>query len=225
MGLVEDEPGEPRVWEKPQRTRPKGFTDDEAKAILTASLRDPETLGRMAEHNKQAVRWVPWICAYTGARVGEITQLRREDLIVEYGICCLRITPEAGTVKGGGYRTVPVHSHLIEQGLVEFIVSRPEGPIFFVPDADNDDPVKRASNAGKKVCKWVRKSAGVTDPRVQPNHGWRHRFKTLARDADMPHEYMNAIQGHAGGKAADDYGENTMKALYREIQKLPRNAL
>ncbi|MEC5293197.1 hypothetical protein, partial [Aurantimonas sp. C2-3-R2] len=25
-------------------------------------------------------RWVPWICAYTGARVNEITQLRRQDI-------------------------------------------------------------------------------------------------------------------------------------------------
>jgi integrase len=131
--------------------------------------------------------WSCWrICAYTGARVGEISQLRRQDLIVGYGIRCIRITPEAGTVKAGGYRTAPVHPHLVEQGLVEFIESRPEGPLFCLPKLENDDPVTRAGNVAKKVCKWVRETAGISDPRVQPNHGWRHRFKTLARDVDIP---------------------------------------
>lgn len=33
---------------------------------------------------------------------------------------------------------------------------------------------------------------------------------------------MDAIQGHADGSASAEYGENTMKALSREIRKLPR---
>jgi integrase len=41
----------------------------------------------------------PWICAYTGARVNEITQLRANDVVNVDGIDCIRITSEAGTVK------------------------------------------------------------------------------------------------------------------------------
>lgn len=65
---------------KPVRERPKGFTDNEAATILRCTLRDPSTLGGMSELNKLACRWVPWMCAYTGARAGEITQLRKERL-------------------------------------------------------------------------------------------------------------------------------------------------
>lgn len=207
---------------KPVRERPKGFTDDEAVAILRCTLRDPSTLGGISELNKLAIRWVPWMCAYTGARAGEITQLRREDFISEHGIECVRISPEAGTVKTRKYRLVPLHPHLIEMGLLDFVRSRPTGPLFYRPSGRKTRPGYNPwDSVTGKVSEWVRKVAKVKDPRVQPNHGWRHRFKTIARDVDIPQRYMDAIQGHEDGSASADYGENTVKALYREIQKLP----
>ncbi len=203
--------------------RPKGFTDVEAETILQCAMRDPSTLGRMSDLNKLAIRWVPWICAYTGSRVGEITQLRREDFVEEFGIKCVRITPEAGTVKSKTYRLVPIHPHLIEMGLMEFVQSRPAGPIFYRPSGKKTRAGYHPWNSVTgKISDWVRDTAGVTDPRVQPNHGWRHRFKTIARDVDIAHRYMDALQGHKDGSASTDYGENTVKALYREILKMPR---
>jgi integrase len=207
------------------KTRPLGFTDAEAKQILLASLRDQSSLGEMEESNKMAIRWVPWICAYSGARVSEITQLRKEDLIEEYGIACLRITPEAGSVKTGQYRIVPLHPHLIEMGLPQFIRDHLPGPLFYSPKKVGEDTMSRAKSAGKKVGIWVREVAGVTDPKVWPNHGWRHRFKTIARDVDIPPEYSDTLTGHEDGRASSDYGETTVKALWREIQKLPRYKL
>ncbi|MBE2277772.1 MAG: hypothetical protein IAE87_15920, partial [Rhodobacteraceae bacterium] len=103
--------------QKAIRTRPKGFTDDEAMAILSCALRDPATLGRMAPMTKLAIRWTPWIGAYTGARITELTQLRKEDLVTDGGIPCLRITPDAGSVKTRTYRTAPVHPHLLDMGI------------------------------------------------------------------------------------------------------------
>ncbi len=208
---------------KEVRERPKGFTDDEAKTILQCALRDPSTLGGMSALNKLAIRWLPWICAYTGARAGEIAQLRREDFIEEFGIKCVRITPEAGTVKTGKYRVVPLHPHLIEMGLLKTIEAMPHGALFYRASTKETRPGYHPWNSVTgKVSTWVRATAGVKDPRVQPNHGWRHRFKTIARDVDIAQRYMDAIQGHEDGSASGDYGENTMKALNREILKLPR---
>ena len=205
------------------RERPKGFTDGEAKAILSCAMRDPSTFGGMTELNKLACRWVPWICAYTGARAGEITQLRREDFTEEYGIPFIKITPEAGSVKTGVYRMVPLHPHLIELGVLDMVRSRTSGPLFYVPNDRKRKPGHtQAASVRGKVSDWVRDAAKITDPRVQPNHAWRHRFKTIARDVDIAPRYMDAIQGHDDGSASTEYGENTMKALYREILKLPR---
>ena len=42
-------------------------------------------------------------------------------------------------------------------------------------------------------------------------------FKTVGRDQDIALEYPDAIQGHSDRRASSDYGEMSMKALYREI--------
>jgi integrase len=212
-------------FSKPTKSRPKGFTDDEAKAILSAALKDPQCFGRRSTENKRAIRWVPWICAFTGARVTEIAQLRTEDLLVEHGVLCLRITPEAGSVKTGNYRLAPVHPQLLELGLRELVLGLPAGPIFYstgIVRGKAADPVERAQSVGAKVGQWVRDFVGITDPNVQPNHAWRHRFKTVARDTKMDIEIRDAIQGHEDGRAASDYGEVSVNAMSEAVRTLPR---
>jgi len=69
---------------KKQRSREKGFTDDEAVVILrAASDHVPAVTDNAAtvEHPQTtaAKRWSPFLCAFTGARIAEITQLRKQD--------------------------------------------------------------------------------------------------------------------------------------------------
>jgi integrase len=81
------------------RTRSKGFSTDEAKALLRQAS---GYVASAREHTKTAAakRWAPWLCAYTGARVGEIVQLLKEDIrLTTDGLIIINITPEAGTVK------------------------------------------------------------------------------------------------------------------------------
>lgn len=200
---------------------PRGFTDDEAKAILSAAIKAPETLGKMAEDNKRAIRWGPWLCAYTGARITEMMQLRKQDVEMHKGIPCLRITPEAGSTKTGEERLVPIHPHLVEMGFLDFVRSRPDGPLFFTLKA-SDDPKTRAEHVGQKVWRWVRDVVGIKDERVQPNHAWRHRFKTEARRLSIERWIVDAIQGHADGSASSGYGEIPVEPLYDAIKKLAR---
>jgi hypothetical protein len=71
------------------------------------------------------------------------------------------------------------------------------------------------------IGKWVHHTVGIGSE-VQPNQGWRHRFKTIARDVGIPVEYIDAIQGHEDGRASTGYGETTVKALRREVERFPR---
>jgi hypothetical protein len=50
---------------KPTRLRSKGFTDGEARAILAAALAHKP--GKEHPRTGAAKRWVPWLCAFTGA--------------------------------------------------------------------------------------------------------------------------------------------------------------
>jgi integrase len=205
------------------KERPAGFTDDEADTILRMALVADTAEGREPELTKLAFKWVPWLCAYTGARGGEIAQLRGMDFIVEYGVQTIRITPEAGTVKTGEYRHVPLHPHLIELGILDMVKRRGDGPLFYTPNEDPREPnATQWGNLRAKVGEWVRHKVGIKDERLQPNHAWRHRFKTVAHDVGIDPRYIDVLQGHADGSASADYGERTARALGREIRKLPR---
>lgn len=214
MGIPDPTSGITIKTPKRKVTRERGFTDEEAKRILKAAKAGAGVSERMSEPMRRAIRWVPWICAHTGARVTEITQLRKEDLQTVDGIPVLRITPEAGSVKAGNYRSVPLHPQLVREGLLTMIESLPSGPIFRGKDAS-------AKGVSARVGEWVRSHAKITDPALQPNHAWRHRLKTVCRDHGMADEWADHLQGHANPRAAEGYGERTVKALYRELCKLP----
>jgi len=213
---------------KKQQGRPPGFTDEEAKMILALADRamlppedgskDPRT-----PHLKRVGRWVPWVLCYTGARVAEITQLRKEDVQEVDGIPFIRITPEAGSVKTGQYRDVPLHPHLVEMGFLDFVSASPDGPLFYDANADRRGTgITQAQWAGNELGRWLKTELGEAWPHVQPNHAWRHRFATLSRDIGITTEMRKAIQGHSHTDAAAGYGSYPVSALYREIKKLPR---
>jgi hypothetical protein len=54
------------------------------------------------------------------------------------------------------------------------------------------------------------------------SRAWRHRVSSVARFVAMPQDVRNIIQGHAGVKVADSYGETWPLVALREIEKLPR---
>lgn len=199
-------------------TRPKGFTDDEAKALLKAA--DARQQG--SEHRKTfaAKRWVPWLCAYTGARVGEMVQLRKQDVRKEGDLWVIHITPEAGTVKTDEARDVVLHEHLIAKGFPDFVRKSPDHYLFITPKA-TDGSIRGPWRTRKNdLIEAARET--VKDPRVAPNHGWRHRFKTVGMEAGIDHRVLDAIQGQQARTVAETYGDVTLKTRALAIAKFPR---
>lgn len=202
---------------KRTRLRPKGFTDAEARSILSASLSHQR--GQERPKTAAAKRWVPWLCAYTGARVGEIVQLRRQDVRHENGQWIITITPDAGTVKDKQAREVPLHEHLVELGFASFVTDASEGYLFVTPSADGDvlGPMQGVKN---RLTEFVREV--VTDKNVAPNHGWRHRFKTVGIEVGASERVLDAICGHAPRTVGAGYGDVTIRAKADAIAKFPR---
>jgi integrase len=210
---------------KKQRLRETdAFTAEEARMILKASLAITDTNGHFAA----ACRWVPWLCAYTGARAGEITQLRGMDVLKREGIDALRLTPEAGTIKTRAIRTIPIHEHLIAQGFLHFVQSRGNGPLFYNPesgprgDIDPTNPRRpRAVKTRERLAAWVR-SIGIDDPHVRPNHGWRHTFKQIAERYGISERISDEITGHAPLTVGRGYGRPTLPDMAAALEKFPR---
>lgn len=202
---------------KSKKLRSKGFTDDEAAKLLTAAhdYRKTDETPKTAA----AKRWVPWLCAYTGARLGEMAQLRKQDLRQDGDNWVITITPDAGTVKTDEARDVVLHQHLVDEGFVQFVKDAAAGHLFLKVGEEGEvrGPLRCLKN---RLAEFAR--VQVPDERVMPNHGWRHRFKTVARSAGIDSRIVDAIQGHAPRTAGDDYGDVTVAAMALAMAKFPR---
>lgn len=60
------------------------------------------------------------------------------------------ITPDAGTVKTGQYRDVPLHPQIIALGFADSLNSR-AGPLFYEP-ANGRDPITAARTVSNRVA-------------------------------------------------------------------------
>jgi len=206
------------------RTREKAFTPAEIKTILSAALQIQNPRTKM----EAAKRWLPWLCAYTGARAGEIAQLRGADCIEEDEVSAIRITPEAGTTKTRDARVVPLHEHLIAQGFLKFAKANGGGALFYredkTPPANTDatnPPKPRYAKVRERIAEWVRK-LGITDREVKPNHAWRHTFKQGCDRHGISERVSDAITGHAALTVGRGYGAPSLEDKAAGLKRFPR---
>jgi len=209
---------------KVQRSRERGYTTIEAVKVLkaTTSYVPPVTdnpANRESAAITSAKRWLPVLGAFTGARPVELAQLRKQDVREEGARWVIRISPDAGSVKAGGYRDVPLHPQLIELGFVAFVQGAKDGPLFHNGRKPERYLASARATAGR-VSQWLQKNE-LVPVGVQPSHGWRHRFKTVAREIGADPRVVDAIQGHAGKTAGDNYGDVSLPAKLRAVDAMP----
>jgi integrase len=202
----------------------KAFKPEEAQAILRASSAITSTKDAFP----RAKRWAMWLCAYSGARSGEITQLRGIDVTKRGGFYVMKLTPEAGPIKTSNARTVPLHEHLIAQGFIEFVRAQGDGPLFYNVRAAKDtqaDPLNPDQSPSIKtrgrLGYWVRE-LGITDPEVGPTHGWRHLFQQIADRVGIAEKISDRITGHAPASTGRRYGPATVEDMAEALKKFPR---
>lgn len=206
---------EPRKVAKRERT----FRDAEIVAILSAASaveEDPRNPTFAA-----ARRWCPWLAAYSGARIAELTHVEARDIRTEAGavVMDLRVT------KTGEPRTVPLHPHLLEQGFLAFVEASGAGPLFYDPKRHGKaSTTSPAELRGHKVAKWVREAVKL-DPDVDPNHGWRHTWKTRALGAGIEERLRDAVTGHRVVSVGRKYEAPSLTMLIEAMQRFPRYAL
>ena len=199
----------------------RGFDPEQALKILSATVATPSHL--MSAEMRAARRWVPWICAYTGARVNEITSLLPSDVQQIVGHWCFVLRPEI--TKGKRLRRVPVHKHLLDQKFMIYVEERRKlgKPLFY-------DPVRARGGKGanpqwhkvaERLGEWVRDTLKITD--VQPNHGWRHLWREIVRGTKMKPELCDYMCGHESKSGTGArYGKRKVPVLAKELALFPR---
>lgn len=198
------------------------FTADQ----ITAIIHSPLFTGFLAdgkEHlpgNKRADDWrywLPLICLFTGARIGEVAQLRVDDIYRDHGIWCVEFRHDEKTgqrTKSDKARMVALHSQLLAIGLLAFV----------------DRQKKRATCDGNKQLfaqleRGVREQYGdmpsawwrdyLTSIGVKPrdgggfgSHSFRHTMADQLRvEGHMDHEIGPIILGHAVSSVTGGYGQ------------------
>ncbi|WP_164778033.1 tyrosine-type recombinase/integrase [Mesorhizobium sp. M7A.F.Ca.US.006.01.1.1] len=186
-----------------------------------------EEVGRLlsiAEHKgTPRRRWLIWLAATSGARIGEIAQLWGSSIVREDGIDVMRImpAPDGGSLKNeGSERTVPIHSAVVAAGFLQFVKQQGNGPLFY--RRSSGEPTKTHASKGvtNHLASWIREE-GFVDPRKAPNHALRHWWKSQAVDADVQDSLADHIQGHATKSAAGGYRHFSIETVAKAVEKIP----
>ncbi|MFK5599782.1 DUF6538 domain-containing protein [Methylobacterium sp. HMF5984] len=177
----------------------------------------------------EAAFWLPVLALLSGARQGELAQLRVADLAQdeETGVWHIAIGTDGGrNIKtASSRRKVPLHPALEGIGLLRYrqsLVDAGAGPTASLWPAMNVDRVAQPAGAWSKwFTRFLRETAGVAD-RTKVFHSFRHTFKRLARDARLGEEVHDALTGHTGGGGVGrSYGSGFgLKALAEEIARI-----
>jgi integrase len=200
-----------------QMVKTLGYTVEEIGLILRESRNQPPE-----------IRYPTLIAAFSGARIGEITDATTHDVYMVGDMWVLDIRTDyrekGQEIKNeGSIRRFPLHPQVIAEGFIEYWQFLPPGPLFPVLSLGQDN--RRGDAASREISDWVR-GLGIKDPspklRYKPNHSFRNYVKTQWRNAKVEEETHDAITGHGSSKVESrNYGEYELKLMLEAIERLP----
>ncbi len=184
---------------------------------------------RSAGGGGEAAFWFPLIGLLSGMRLDEIAQLRICDLNQdeETGRWYFNVDRSGGrsTKTASSIRCVPAHQELVRIGLLRYrqlLIDQgagPEGSLW--PDVKSGSGRQRSAAWSKWFGRYLREKCGVVDS-AKVFHSFRHTFKRMTRDAELPEEIHDALTGHAGnGGVGRTYGRGmSLRPLVRALDRI-----
>jgi integrase len=206
--------------------RQRAFHDDELKRLFHG----PEMAAFRADPKLQHQFWLPFVGLYTGARVNEICQLNPQFDVLQdaaSGIWHFKFTEETEgderiekSIKNKvSARLVPIHSHLIEIGFLDYAERiKASGAKLLFPMFQPS--VGRASPQGEKWFRNFLRELGLRDEtphaRLVGMHAFRSAILAKAHNANPPLD-VTSITGHAA--TASDVVAGYQGRLWLENQQ------
>jgi integrase len=193
------------------------FTTDQLKVIFGSPLFH-RCAGDGYEHEPGDTEirdwryWIPIIALYTGARLGEIAQLLTVDVRcdAETGYWIFHITTEGSAAKStkteGSERVVPVHSRLIDLGLLAYhenMQRQNESQLF--PQLRPDARGFFSGTASKFFNSYFHQIGAKTDKQVN-FHSFRHGMADALRKAGFIDLQFGVLLGHGKSTMTGKYG-------------------
>lgn len=220
-------------WEgldiKAKTTSPRRpWTDDELKTFFASPLHTVYALPDSRYGGREAAYWIPLVGLFTGARLGELAQLRTVDVQESEGLHVLVLTDEGinQSIKSdAGHRRVPIHSELIRLGFVTYVESvRAAGRDSLWPAL----PL-REGKPSDLFGRWFRdhrRGLGLKD-KYPDFHCFRHTVRPLMRRAGTNEGTMDRITGHEtpGSIGTKEYDHRLLLELQAAVETIRYPAL
>lgn len=166
------------------------------------------------QQKSKALRWLPWLAALSGSRIGEVAQLWGSSIrrVGQTWVMSIRAAPDGGRLKNRwSERDTPIHQAIIDEGFLDFVAECGQGPLFYMRSSGDPNKKHATKSVCNRVAAWIRSQEGFQDPRKAPNHAFRHWFKTELGGLGVPDSLSDAIVGHGKKSDADKYRHYTVQ--------------
>jgi integrase len=169
--------------------------------------------------------WIPLICLFTGARIGEIAQLHVTDLQQDGSHWIMHIRNDERTgqlTKSGQSRIVPIHSKLLAMGFVAFVRQQQEraqldhNPKLFPELTLNERGQNgRASRFWRTYLERIGVKQGSDGFGA---HSFRHGLADQLRLAGLYDHDIALVLGHKQSTVTSGYGRLRQGTVARLIE-------
>jgi integrase len=220
---------------KGQNPRPP-FSSEQLQAILASPLfvgfqKD----GR--EHvpgNQQANDWrfwIPLVCLFTGARIGEIAQLKTDDLQIEDAVPFISIRHDESreqTTKSGQTRIMPLHPKLVQIGFVAFVEEQRARSLgnaspWLFPEIVVNERGSRGTSPSRFWRNYLHRIGIKAKADGYGSHSFRHALADKLRLSGYLDEEIKVVLGHSHKSVTSGYGivrQGTVSRIIKMISEI-----
>ena len=179
-----------KVEINPMERKVLPYSKDEANTIFKIVQNFKETnITPSKRISANDLYYITMIAAYSGMRINEIVQLRARDIMQHNNVLCFSINRDDGksTKNINSIRLVPVHSKLIELGLMEFVRQRASAnkSIFKVSNKDFSEIFR--SQIQRKL---------ISNDKQKTFYSFRHYFIDTLVQQEVEPNIIAQIVGH-----------------------------
>ena len=227
LGLLDKNPWEGIDIDFKTTNKRRPWAEAELQTFFSQDLYTLYKLPRDKKAGTDAAYWIPLLGLYTGARVGELAQLRLADVDTKGGFPVLSITDEGEgqSVKSqAGVRKVPIHSELCRLGFLDYVAAmKAQGEVLLWPLLPT-----REGKPGGYFSQWFGAHRRFLGFGLYPDfHCLRHTVRSQMAEAEVSEQTMDAVVGHEvkGSTGAKVYTHRSLQALSKAIEVIRYPAL
>ncbi len=230
------------LFDVPSGKKREPFSDGDLKKLFQSKLfvSGGHSYGdykqNTGEFTTSAFYWVQLLALFTGARQGELCQLKKEDVVQDKATKIWMLDLKENLKTKGSIRKIPIHKKILDLGFIKYVESVNDERLF----PDEKRKINKETGLSEGFTKFSSRWSGYRDGlEIIPTgkkhekvfHCFRHTVETRLSELGKngkPSEIfdsglVDAIVGHASDKRSTgeevynhaDYVEKKAKALNR----------